>query len=538
MMSGQRVFGAVVIALLMAGCGEDGSPPVGPSPSPRATPAPGRAAAVSVPSAVGPDVSVPSSSAVGPDVSVPVRRDVGVLKSTAPTPVEPIDNIEIDEVKPLLVASRASGEFVEQDFGYEFAVHSSESCGAVEFESGNGMPRDSGETSYQIQKSLELGSTYAWQVRAAFEGSFGPWSKCVTFRTVPVRFGGPLQLVSPIGGTVGNRPVFVVRSGAVEGDAERVVIQVRLAPEGSGIANAGIAGEAETTGRAGEEKRISLRSSYRVTPDTSYLWQARTVVHTRSSRVFNSPWSRQVKFRTTALSLGAPRPVAPVGGATVGTEPDFLVRNGAVQGNLSRIVVRVDVGLSADFAGVRSREVEMQGRAGGNTRIRLQEALRPGTSYFWRARAMASSALYGPVVSQWSATARFMTRAGTSLGPVKSPPPNLLHVVQRVGAQYPQALKAAYDDHSYEFLDRVVAALREEDGGRWGVTHWTRPGYPDSISIDRAGYYTGNGDPNGSTEIVIIDFLSRHNRHMAWFDDTRGIRENYPDARGTWKYPR
>ena len=232
------VAGAFLVgtALLMSSCGDDLSSPVAPSPV-------GTSSASSPPTAsVGPDVLAgllgDDSSAVHVEVSATQQRDAQAgLKVSRPEPLEPVDDIETDSLRPLLVASNATatyGENLKYEFGYEFVIATAMGDGVVELESGRGNARDGGATSYQVQTTLNLGAAYTWRVRPVLENAFGEWSTDAFFRTVPVGFPTPLRQVSPReGAVVGSRPLFVVRSGEVEGDVTRASIQVRLTEAGS-----------------------------------------------------------------------------------------------------------------------------------------------------------------------------------------------------------------------------------------------------------------------------------------------------------------
>ena len=275
-------------------------------------------------------------------------------------------------------------------------------------------------------------------------------------------------------------------------------------------------------------------------PGTGYIWQARTVAMV-SSGEYNSPWSERVIFESAVYRLGAPRPVDPAGGARVGRDSVFSVRNGRIEGDLGPVIIEIQIAVACDFDGrLVSGEAQMQGSAGGRTRIRIGARLESNTSYCWRARAQALRAPFGPVFSDWSESARFRTRDVAALGPAKAPIPNLQYVLERVARAHPAELEAAYDNLNFEFLDLLIEALQEEDGGRWGFTYWTRPGFPSGISRDIIGYYRGSesGNPYGSTDIAIIDVLSRYNRQLGWLDGTESSKEDYPDARGEWRYPR
>ncbi len=539
MRSGQRPFRAsrlvVGILILMTGCGDgDGvSSPVAPSP-------------ITAP----PKPSTSQNALVTTTAPVTATSNEGVtLKATQPTLAEPVDE-ETSEIRPLLVALNSTG-FVPVDFGYEFALYAADSGTLARVEGGSGTPRDPGSTSYQVQTPLDLGGTYTWRVRATFEDAFGPWSNDASFTTAPVAFGAPLQLESPIDTVVRDRPTFVVRSGTVEGDPQRIAIQVRVARGGTELTDMHIADEVEASPRGGEELRVVLAEDYPFTPGTDYDWQARTLASTASSRTFLSPWSEAVSFETEVQGLDTPSPVAP-SDTTVDTHPALTVRNGAVQGNVGKVYIRAEVTPDDASSGAVYGTAEMQGGAGGLTTILLPGPLQPRVFYRWRALAVAPEAPFGSVTSDWSPPSMFETRADSSLGPVQNPPPRLLEVLRRVAAEHPEELRAAVaagptgnptgpDDPNFRFLHLAVDALREADGGRWGATFWINPSDPNDrgrLSKERVAYYLGNGDPSGSDNIRVIEYLHWATGTMAWHDSTHSLRTRYPHIKGLWKLPR
>ncbi len=85
--------------------------------------------------------------------------------------------------------------------------------------------------------------------------------------------------------------------------------------------------------------------------------------------------------------------------------------------------------------------------------------------------------------------------AGTS---TSRQPPDLRHVVERVAAERPDALRTARADG--RFTDLVVAALRESGGSRWG--HHRDAG--GRLSRGLVTYYRGAGVPvEGATDIAV-----------------------------------
>lgn len=76
--------------------------------------------------------------------------------------------------------------------------------------------------------------------------------------------------------------------------------------------------------------------------------------------------------------------------------------------------------------------------------------------------------------------------------------PDLAHVVDRVAAENPEALRRAFAEPAWTYL--VLAALRAALGGRWGLHR----GSDGTISLGLVAYYRGDGDPaEGSADITV-----------------------------------
>ena len=388
--------------------------------------------------------TAPSPPPVGAMGAGSETEKVG-LKATRPSAVRPKDAL-VHEYTPHLVSSRAQAAVEaarEADalFEHEFLLEHVLADGQTrEVDRGYGTPVESGQIAYEVQRPLDLRSSYVWRVRAALAGEFGPWSEPASFTTVAARLERP-QPIAPIGpepvGTL--RPLFRVRNGNVEGPVEVVTIEIRVVRAGEALADAEISGSGEARGETG-----------------------------------------------------------------------------------ARATVELDFDLELD------------------------------TEYVWHARGTAFKGLPDEVQSDWSDTVMFKTRSAIApmqdeeehvpLGPAQSPPPNLLHVVRRVAERYPEKLEAAFDEDrvawtgNFDFMDELLRALRHEDGGRWGFTLWG----PTRIANDLIGYYRGDGDPHGSSDMAILDVLAYDGRGVvpSWQDATERIRRDHPEARGKWKYPR
>ena len=526
--------GAFVIGTaLLPGCGDDMASPTGPSP-------------------IDPQNQESNANNANPVLKV----------KDAPAPSTPSRQDEIDDRQPELVASNATSFLPDVVLEHEFAVHlDTVSSNPTAVDSGFGT-RAGPNSTYQVAEKLLLGERYEWRVRATYpdpvtnKNTFSDWSQPAKFSIAPVVFGKPPRLVSPArGNSVSRRPTFLVRQGEVDAaDDVQVQVEIHVAPERNQLADAPIVEATDAV--AGQEVAIELDDDLAI--GETYYWQARAVARQGSS-AFEGRWSKIESFETNVQSLGVPEPTAPVSGAEVSTRPTFTVRNGMIEGNgVGSVTIRVEVARDRDQDGVAddayASAVEgrapMQGGAGDETRIHLDAALRVGTSYVWRAQAVALQASPGPLRSVWSSNATFATRESGSypLGPVKNPPPNLRHVVQRVADAHPDAVRRAIEgsftslpngpnDPRYELLRLVVEALREADGGRWGTTYWTHPPHADNWSRERLAYYLGNGDPVNSTNIRVIEFLLFANGSIFWWDATDHLRTDYPNATGHWRHP-
>ena len=152
------------------------------------------------------------------------------------------------------------------------------------------------------------------------------------------------------------------------------------------------------------------------------------------------------------------------------------------------------------------------------------------TVYSWRVRAHL-----GDLVGPWSNWASFLSPTrpvvvatpggagplGSCAAPVsplgpgetRKPRPNDSRIVQQVASAFPTAFAHSCQEHygaaGWEFMDRVVDALRAHDG-RYGYN--AKRGNTNDPSQDVASYYYG-ADPNafqGSSQVYIFDLIAGH----------------------------
>ena len=171
-----------------------------------------------------------------------------------------------------------------------------------------------------------------------------------------------------------------------------------------------------------------------------------------------------------------------------------------------------------------------------NTSWPLPQALDTDTPYRWRARATFST-YFGP----WSSVGRFLTvREPRTPDPPpgqRLPVPNRQGVVQQIASQFPAALRNSCQEHggSWEFMDRVVDALRLEDN-RWGYN--CKRGNCNDPSLDVLAYHHLAGPTTTGVQVRTVDIISGHcgdTPGTTWIvHDEGGPGTNGFTSRGRW----
>ena len=291
--------------------------------------------------------------------------------------------------------------------------------------------------------------------------------------------------------------------------------------------------------------------------ERTYWWRTRAVDGANIG-TYSNPQTFEI---FTPVVLGVPEPTSPPDGATLADLVPFLAATmPEVSGPAENLRLQFEVATDAGFA---NRVAFLSATPDGTVAsLTLSGSYSADTTYYWRVRA-AAKGREGEVVGQWSASRRFKTPApppvptpapspggggGGGYTPGGSPgapfttnggsPPNMFHVVQQVAANHPGALQNSCQSHggSWEFMDRVVEALRAIDG-RWAYN--CKRGNCGDVSHDVVDYYRGSGNPNGSTDVAIIDIIAGHcggNPQPAWIDQTQATQQ--AGTIGRWKYPR
>ena len=302
--------------------------------------------------------------------------------------------------------------------------------------------------------------------------------------------------------------------------------------------------------------------------DTFHVWRARA-----ESEGEGGPWSDVFSFTVLPFNIDPPIPVSPIDGIVTSTlRPIFNVRNGAVTGEVGRVLIEVQVALDELFTDVTTVSRTFA-RDSGDTNIPILQNLEPETTYFWRARGTNEDlpflAVPSPddgalpihgvadVSSEWSSTATFMTptaaAAGVFAGAGSSPnapfttpggsPPNMFFVVKSVAEAHPATLtnSCQLDGGTWEFMDRVVEALQAIDG-RWGYN--CKRGNCADLSLDVVTCYRGSAPTSvaaqGSSDVAIFDIIVNHCNQFTptpgWLDLTEET--EHSGTIGRFKYPR
>ena len=376
----------------------------------------------------------------------------------------------------------------------------------------------------------------------------------------------PPSPISPIGGLliVAGDPV-VLRFGSATSNSERPFWhEIQLASDSDFVEVLHQADQVES-----DSEGLSSLSEGTTTLDYSipdsldadrnYWWRARAV----DGANVGSYSEAQTFEIYTPVVLGIPEPIAPDNGATLDELQPFLqAALPSVSGPAENLRLQFEVARDAGFTNrVALLTVSPDG---ADLTIATTGALSADTTYYWRVRALADGRV-GEVVGQWSSGRSFKTPApapaptpppsgggggGGGFTPGGSPnapfttnggnPPNMFHVVEQVAAEHPGALanSCPHEGGSWEFLDRVVEALRAIDG-RWGYN--CKRGDCGSLSVDVVDYYRGQGNPQHSSDVAIIDVIGKvcgpgGNPTPAWIDVTQETKD--AGTIGRWIYPR
>ena len=230
----------------------------------------------------------------------------------------------------------------------------------------------------------------------------------------------------------------------------------------------------------------------------------------------------------STLKVTAPALVSPIDGVRAEDRRPTLVWLNS-NGRYGSVGVAYDIEVSTPAAVVYTRTVGESADYGAHL---IDMELEYDTVYSWRMRAhVGNPDTVGPW-SSWTcflspqrpvATAPPVSSGGSvatggcaaplsaiGAGETRKPRPNDSAIVRAVAGEFPGALRNSCQEHggSWEFMDRVVDALRAKDG-RYGYN--AKRGNTNDPSVDVASYFYGNGtNIQGRSEVYIIDLIGGH----------------------------
>ena len=399
------------------------------------------------------------------------------------------------------------------------------------------------------------------------EKSRNPLSPNVAGPMAGVNITAPPLMEPTDGGLVETGQPVVLKFGSVTSNSERPLwYQLQLAGDARFQQ---LVHEADRIGwddEGGGAQSLSADGSHRYEVPVSletgraYWWRARA-----ADGANIGPYSDRAKFEIyKPVTVGVPQPRSPIGGVIVaGRQPRFVVTTPQVTGPATQVRIHIEISTSNSFA---NPVASFSAAIGNDTTAARSGRLSLNTRYHWRARATAEGR-EGQILGNWSRTSTFRTPAtvaGGSPSPTPAPssppsggggytrggspnapfttngsnPPNMLHIVQQVAQEHPQALRNSCQHHggTWEFMDRVVERLRAIDG-RYAYN--CKRGNCGDVSQDVIDYYRGNGNPHGSSNVKIVDMTVGHcgpNPQPGWNDLTDATRQ--AGTIGRWKYPR
>lgn len=229
----------------------------------------------------------------------------------------------------------------------------------------------------------------------------------------------------------------------------------------------------------------------------------------------------------STLKVSPPGTVSPVDGQRAEDRRPTLVWTNA-EGKYAGVGVAYDIELSTPERVVYEMTVGESPNFGAHI---IPFDIDYDTVYSWRIRARV-----GDMLGPWSSWASFLSptrpvvvaapSGGASplggcaapvspLGPgeTRKPRPNDSRIVQQVASAFPAAFAHSCQEHygaaGWEFMDRVIDALRAHDG-RYGYN--AKRGNMNDPSQDVASYYYG-ADPGafqGSSSVYIFDLIAGH----------------------------
>ena len=234
--------------------------------------------------------------------------DGSTLKVKAVTLLSPINDVETDDLTPLLTVSSAEAQFINQEqlaargdlsVFFELSVVLADSSTAVV--DANETTQTTGTTSHQVNTTLEETTTYRWRARPKIGDEKGPWSTTATFVTPTLmKVGVPTPLTPDNGATVSSRyPELVATNPEVVG-VNDVVIEFRLEDSGPTFPSPAIFEEPMAPGGTTTD---AFKDA--IALSTQFWWAVRAKSATAG---ITSAWSETYTFTTESSSAGTRTP--------------------------------------------------------------------------------------------------------------------------------------------------------------------------------------------------------------------------------------
>ena len=320
---------------------------------------------------------------------------------TAPVPDTPAPGARVASRQPALVVRNALDP-EQQPLTYEFRLAADEGMSQV-VEAESGLLEGLGLTSWTVTTVLEEDAVYYWSARARTPGDpprdedFSPWS-------VPVSFRVDTQDLSP----TSPRPLRPIGGGPIGSTAPSLVVENAIDPEGEpltyrfeldtrpGLDSPARQVSAELPEGPGE---TAWTPPVELLENTLYHWRAHA-----SDGTTATPSALASFFVNAANEApGAPVPLDPVDGRTVGTAtPTLLLRN-ATDPDGDALSYEFEV---RDEAGTVVAAGADVAEGSGETAWTATASLGENRAFTWSARA-GDGELQGP----WSAPAAFRVDA-------------------------------------------------------------------------------------------------------------------------------
>lgn len=300
---------------------------------------------------------------------------------TAPTPVSPENNSEIDSSPVTLVV--ANGEDIDRDqLYYSFALYEDANLetplAAVSDMQGGG----DGQTEWTVPRVLNAGTGYVWQAVVTDEHGLQAASDWMSFTLAGEEIEAPRPpvVVSPADGTEiteSTAPVELVVSNATDPAGYGLEYEFEL------DTHAEFTGEHRVaSGRLTEGEETTRWLTPELADHTTYYWRARA-----HNGFLPSPWvTAQFTVSLAVTNSAPPLPVLnqPLDGATLEVLRPYFELNPVTDVDGDAVSYRFEIYTDAELTGLLLEHTSAE------PYWQLEEPLVPGTPYYWRYQSVDS----------------------------------------------------------------------------------------------------------------------------------------------------